>query len=217
MKFSYLTVTALIPLLCACESQKTETVATGVNRDSIAAPEQQTTQLATRSRALTKYGTSSGIIEYQNHWLGRKQTFYFDRYGAREAMYTHAGARDVPFDVGIYTGGAKVNYNRKEKEGILAYRPNLSGPLLGSIPDLRTVESSPLESDTIAGKVAAGVRFLNGSETRVWMWKGLPLRLMEIRPNGDTVLLEALSVSEGVAIPESRFRVPKDVRLSRDR
>jgi hypothetical protein len=166
---------------------------------------------------LRKYGVASAIVEYRNERLGRRQTLYFDHGGAEEAVYLESGddSVGVPFDVSIYTGTWRFDYNRSERKGIAKQQPNERGPVLGLIPDPRTVSLTPLEPRTIAGRRASGIAF-GAPQTRAWLWKGIPLRIERpIRGGADTLVLEAASIRVDEKIPPERFQVPEDVDISR--
>lgn len=166
---------------------------------------------------IRKYGTRSGVVEYVNARLGRKQTLYFDKGGADEAVYLESGndSVGVPFDVSIYTGVWRFDYNRDARTGIAKMQPNAPGAMLGILPDLRNVSITPLEPRTIAGQRTSGISF-GRPPTRAWMWKGIPLRIeLPLRGGADTLVLEAISVNVAGKIPAERFQVPDEIVMSR--
>lgn len=173
----------------------------------------------TVAEPIRKYGVRSGVVEYVNRKLGGQQTFYFDDFGASEAIYLERGtdSTDIPFDVSIYAGTWRIDFNRSDRSGIAKQQPNAPGPALGLLPDLRTVSMTPLEPRTIAGYRATGITF-GSPPTNAWMHKGIPLRVERpIRNGADTLILEAVSVRIDEKVPAARFTVPKEIDISRVR
>jgi hypothetical protein len=180
------------------------------------APDTQTVTLQ-MGNPIRKYGVRSGVVEYVNARLGRRQTLYFDNGGADEAVYLAAGddSVDVPFDVSIYTGTWRFDYNSRTRTGIAKQQPNAPGAMLGLLPDLREVPITPIESRTIAGQRASGISY-GEPPARAWMYKGIPLRIERpVRGGADTLVIEAVSITLDEKIPAGRFQVPDEVKIAR--
>jgi hypothetical protein len=215
---SLILLTALIVLAgCADEKAPEQAPAPKGDTTSVPRPDSQSVTLETHP-AVMKYDVRSGVVEYFNARLGRRQTYYFDNYGAQEALYITSGTEDsvgVPFDVTIYTGAWRFDYNTRERTGIAKNQPNEPGPVLGLLPNLRTVDISSIASRVVAGKQTTGISYPSNGIVRVWMWRGLPLRVERPLRGGDTLILEATSVTVDEKIPPERFMVPEDVGISR--
>lgn len=187
--------------------------------DSIAstAPDSQSVSLETRP-PVRKYGIGAGVVTYRNSVLGREQTLYFDEFGGREAVYLGGGDADsaAPFDVSIHDGTWRIDYSRRERTGIAKGQGMPLGPMLGLVPDLGLVRTTPLEGRTIAGRKAEGFGYaVRIGDARVWLWQGIPLRLEQPLSGGGTLVLEATSVSTETTIPPERFTVPEGIAISR--
>jgi hypothetical protein len=215
-------VVAIVATIAGCrdEEPRQPSPEAGSRPHAGAAPlDSQTVRLST-AEPVTKYGVRSGIIEYDNVRLGRAQTYYFDDYGAQEAVYLARNGKDsvgVPFDISIYTGTYRFDVNTTERTGIVKVQPNATGPVLGLVPDLGAVRSTPIASRTIAGRRAEGLEFTSGGGTvRVWQWKGIPLRVERpLRAGADTLVLEAVRFEPDAKVDPSRFVVPKGIALTR--
>lgn len=167
---------------------------------------------------IRKYNVRSGVVQYSNSRLGAMQTYFFDDYGAREAVYIDSGTTDslrAPFDVSIYADGWRYDYNTRDSAGIAKFQPNARGPLLGAVVDLRTVQLSPLGRRAVAGLSATGVRYSARGDVSIWMWKGLPLRIEQRLSSGDTIVIEAQSVEVDDTVGIAPFVIPKQIAITR--
>jgi hypothetical protein len=164
-----------------------------------------------------KYTVHHGAIVYSNSRLGRMQTYYFDEYGAREALYLEGDPVDVPFDVSVYISGWRYDYNSRDRNGIAKQQAREPGPLLGIMPDVRSLTGTRLEPRTIAGRNAIGFAFNHSGTVRAWLWGGIPLRVERTMRDGATVVIEATNVDVKSDVPVDRFAIPKDVTVSRAR
>ena len=209
---------ALLAAACADEKPQELPRTERVDSPAVPRPDSQTVTLKTEAATL-KYDMRSGVVEFVNERLGRRQTYYFDNYGAQEAVYITGGGGDsvgIPFDVSIYTGSWRFDYSTRDREGIAKNQANHPGPVLGLVPDLRGASLTPLGERTIAGQRATGVAFVTNGTGRAWMWRGVPLRVERpLRGGADTLVLEAVAIRPDEKVAPERFIVPDDVAIKR--
>lgn len=176
-----------------------------------------------------KYGVRSGIVLYKalssDSTINETDTFYFDDYGAKEAMYApdfrgHDG-KSINL-VTMYADGWMRQYDALAKKGEQFKRPMHSGPLNGSIPDhwneprkhWKMWEVEELEPRRILGKETKGYSFKDPGLTKVWLWEGIPLYMEGTDVVGITTRGEVVSLQTDIAVPAERFTVPEGIEMT---
>ncbi len=84
-----------------------------------------------------------------------------------------------------------------------------------SAEDRQKVNFTELENRTVAGKEGKGYSIeQSGMKIRAWVWENIPLR-MEMEMGGpEPMVLETTKIETDVAIPDDRFAVPADVKIT---
>ena len=181
------------------------------------------------STGYRKYGVESGVVEYDNSDGNVRQTLYFDRYGAREALYTTLGPSSDssawPFRVIVQDGEWRYAFNPDSESGRKSGTMSGHGALMGALPHawgdpVRFAGAGAVTSlagKEVVGKMAAGYRYsMHGERYEVWAWERIPLDVTlrwSSDPRETPTILRAVQVTVGVEIPPERFRIPKNVRF----
>ena len=209
-----------IPLLVACERRTVPSEASA--RDSSEA----TPQLDRGKR----YAVGAATVNYYDPQFGRRQVLYFRDYGAEQALY------DLPADTTsdtsaqramVFSRGRLITYDPVARTGFTDSIPLPDGPMIGAIiPAWRMKQELQsklkfrrLGKRTFLGNTATGYAYDDGiGETRVWVWKEIPLFLeipvFRASHNLSYLVLEARSVDTSAIPADALFAIPSTIRLS---
>lgn len=177
-----------------------------------------------------RYAVASATVNYYDPQFGRRQVLYFREFGAQQALY------DLPSDTAsdtsaqramIFSRGRLVTYDPIARTGFTDSIPLPDGPMIGAIfPVWRMNQQQQsklkfrrLGKRTFLGNTATGYAYDDGiGETRVWVWKEIPLFLeipvFRASHNLSYLVLEARSVDTTSIPTDALFSIPQTVRLS---
>lgn len=177
-----------------------------------------------------RYTVGAATVNYYDPQFGRRQVLYFRGYGAEQALY------DLPADTTsdtsaqramIYTNGRLVTYDPVAHTGFTDSIPLPDGPMIGAVFPVwrmkKEVQSKlkfrRLGNRTFLGNTATGYGYDDGiGETRVWVWKEIPLFLeipvFRASHNLSYLVLEARSVDTNATPPDAVFSIPSTVHLA---
>ena len=183
-----------------------------------------TTSSETRSASPNKqyFDVESGVVEMKNSLLGGSQVLYFDRFGARQAIISELNvAGNQMTSVQITKDGWAYTYDPSKKTGVKQKMPEkaMTAPTHpDELTDKEKVEYhyKDLEDKTIFGNVADGYSLmLNGTTVKAWTWKKVPLYMELSGATGQTpVVIEATRIDTSADVPESRFDIPSDIKIT---
>jgi hypothetical protein len=168
-----------------------------------------------------KYGVKSGIVRYTSSFMHGTSTYYFDDYGAKEAMYSEADSADtLPSFVSIIVDTTGWIYDSRADTGLQQKVHHTGRLFIGSIVPVwhepermwSTFEVQRLEPKQILGKEAQGYSFNYEGPQKVWVWNDIPLYMEDLRAKPPAVV-EAKSLELDVPIPPEKFEVPATVKL----
>jgi hypothetical protein len=169
------------------------------------------------------FDIESGVIEMKNSATPGVMTLYFDRHGARQAIYS-----DLVMEGGMKTRAVQItadgwvySYEESSKTGSKMKIPDEAASNPTDPSDLTPEQKKQysyreLEPRTIVGKEATGHTFtMNGNEYSVWVWQKIPL-LMELRNPAmrEPVVMEVTKIDTDADVPADKFVIPADVKIS---
>jgi len=177
-----------------------------------------------------RYAVASATVNYYDPQFGRRQVLYFRDYGAEQALY------DLPADTTsdtsaqramVFSNGRLVTYDPIARTGFTDSVPLPDGPMIGAIfPVWRMKKDQQsklkfrhLGKRTFLGNTATGYAYDDGiGETRVWVWKEIPLFLelpvFRASHNLSYLVLEARSIDTSATPSDALFSIPQTIRLS---
>ena len=230
-----LSLLVLSATLVSCGG-KTETakVADSTGGTSTSATPTATDQGGTAAKppAGNAYSSESGIIEMTSKDMGDMTiTTYYKDHGATKATYTTVEMMGASTgSVVIEKDGYATTYDLTSKTGqrrkLAAGAGSVGGGPMGAMPDMSQFESmsaadkerykfTELEARTIAGKEGKGYSIeQSGMKIKAWVWENIPLR-MEMEMGGPKpMVIETTKIETGVAIPDDKFVVPADIKIT---
>jgi hypothetical protein len=217
----YLLLTLLLFVFSACRgSGDASTTVGSVGANASAQP-------AAKAAGYKRYGIESGIVEYAVSGAQKgTETLYFDRWGQREATYTDtelsfAGISQKQKTLNILEGELGYNINLATRAGTKTTNP-LFKKILDRSPDknlgdlgLRMLEEMggvKIGTEEVAGKLC-DIWEIKNLQSKSWLWKVVTLKV-QVKMAGMEVTKTAARFEEGVSIPEDRFTIPSDIKIS---
>jgi hypothetical protein len=154
------------------------------------------------------------------------EALYFDRWGQREATYTDteisvAGISQKQKTLTILEGELVYNINLATRAGTKTVNP-LFKKILDRSPDknladlgLRMLEDMggvKVGTEEVAGKLC-DIWEVKNLQSKSWLWKAVTLKV-QVKMAGMEVTKTAARFEEGASIPEDRFTIPSDIKIS---
>ncbi len=219
-----------VALLAACSERAATPDAAGA--DSSKAADSAKSSAASPAPAVPgttaparKYDVQSGSYEMKSTALGGiTQHYYFDDYGAREAVFTTAkGAKPPREMVDVTVNGEKISYDLMTKFGNRMTAPN--GNQVGGGRLLRASEFTDsmksafkfnrLPPRTVLEKEATGYEFeFQGVKIKAWTWNQIPMYVETDMGTGRPIVMEATKVDLESPVPAGKFTVPSDIKFA---
>ncbi len=174
-----------------------------------------------------RYGVKSAIVEYviTGSQSGTK-TLYFDKWGMRQAEYTNAVLQvgdftkniqlvniitsDSNFIIDLSRGsGTKTKSPIKKLASELKYQKSFGDfgeQILLKSGAMKVAQEKFLDKDCDVYEIPA-------KGTRMWIWKWIPLKTVS-KLGGVEITSEAKKIETNLSIPEEKFLVPPDIKLT---
>ena len=173
------------------------------------------------------YEVKSGVYEYSA--ILSRTTAYFDDYGLKEAKYTTTGGgtlgagMEMPVTHSLeitFADGTQYDIDLDQKTATSVKIPPEAARALGATmsPALtKNAKIRDLPPIQILGKTCTGKETSVPSMkmvTRVWTWKGIPLRaeMSSAQGQGKPLVVEVSSLNV-VPVPAAKFQVPARVKI----
>jgi hypothetical protein len=214
----YLLLTLFLFVFSACRGSGDASTGAGANASA---------QPAAKAAGYKRYGIESGVVEYAVSGAQKgTETLYFDRWGQREATYTDtelsfAGISRKQNTLNILEGEVGYNIDLATRAGTRTTNP-LFRKILDRSPDknlgdlgLRMLEEMggvKIGTEEVAGKLC-DVWEIKNLQSKSWLWKVVTLKV-QVKMAGMEVTKTAVRFEEGLAIPNDKFAVPADVKIS---
>jgi hypothetical protein len=158
-------------------------------------------------------------------------TTYFRDHGATKATYTTVEIMNTTTgNVAIEKDGYVTTYDITQKTGqkrkLLPGGSSGAGGLTAAMPDFTQLEKmsaeektryklTPLENRTIAGREGKGYSMeISGVKVKAWVWDNIPLRMEMDMGGKEPMVMEATKIETDVPIPDDKFVVPADVKVT---
>lgn len=168
------------------------------------------------------YQMESGIVEFTVTGAQTgKETLYFDQWGLRQARHTRSETptRGVSNIVTLtlrdwtYIIDPEKNLGQKEQDQVLK---DLLENAAGSDADLAaswlTRKGWEKIDEGIILERPCTVWHLKDPGIKLWIWKGIPLRIQASSEGGD-IVMTAVKIEENAALPENIFIIPGTIRF----
>jgi len=225
-----MTVLAVLVSACGKDDTKSEgTKATDTSAATASPSESSTRTTASEAPAgsFKRYGIESGVIEYTlSGAQNGTQTVYFDKWGAREAKYTDAtisfgGTSRKMHTLMLIRNDSVYSVDLDTKTGTAMRNPLLDGTMSnGKGKDLMEMGMDMMKQ---MGGEKVGTEEILGRSCDVWkiknlgskacIWNAVPMKT-EVDMMGMKQSNVAVKLDENASIPEEKFRVPTDVKLT---
>lgn len=162
-----------------------------------------------------------GMVEMTMQVLGMPatMTLYFDRYGARQAMYVNMNMMGQNLETAtIIQDGMKTTWDNTSRKGTRSVSDGNGGPMemIASLtPERRrSLHYRTLKSKRLLGRRTTGFSIdSSGMKMSIWHWKGIPL-LIEMNAMGIAMNITATRLDLKTPVDPSRFLVPDDVTIT---
>ncbi len=189
--------------------------------------EETATVAQLRDSEYRRYQIESGIVEYRvSGSQNGSEAIYFDRWGMREAKYTRT---EISFSgitqrtntltlldgEWIYVLDLERRTGTKTKNTLLKTIAEKSGMKdFGEIGEqmLRDMGGEKIGSEEVASK-PCDVWEVKRLGSRSWVWKSISLKT-QVRMGGLEITSQATRVEEGASVPEDKFALPSDIRIT---
>ena len=214
----HLLLATLLFAFSACRGSGDASTGAGANASA---------QPAAKAAGYKRYGIESGVVEYAVSGAQKgTETLYFDRWGQREATYTDteisfAGISQKQNTLNLLEGELIYNLNLSTRTGTKTVNPVFK-KILDRSPDknladlgLRMLEEMggvKIGTEQVAGKLC-DVWEVKNLNSKSWLWKAVTLKV-QVKMAGMEVTKTAARFEEGVAIPNDKFAIPADVKIS---
>lgn len=182
-------------------------------------PEERKAQQASRDKDARIFGMESGIVELIHGENETKEIRYFDRWGARNALYTYVNDGEgnfVPDKTEIHIGADSYTINLKTMKGQKLTNPfgQFSGGESADYQESRQMRMAGADKLTNAkvGDRDCEVWEISmfGVSTRTFIYKGIILQ-EQIQMDGETITSQLIRFEENAKVDTAMFALPKDV------
>lgn len=178
---------------------------------------------------VNRYKVKSGIVEYKiTGTQSGRETLYFDKFGKREATYSNTkisfgGFSQETNTMALLKGKYQYNIDLDKKTGNKIDNPFLQQMNQSAAEQGKDLTDAGEEMMKQMGGKKIGTEMFLGKKcdvweikqmsTKVWVYKGIALKT-ESNMAGMKMTKVATSFQENVKIPEIKFTIPKDVKMT---
>ena len=182
-------------------------------------PEETRKEQLNKDKDAYIYGIESGVVELEYDQTDSKEITYFDRWGARRAIYTMQGDGEGNYTnekIEIHIGADSYTVDMKTKKGRKLSNPfgQFSGSESSGYQESRQQRLAGAEklADEKVGDKTCEVWDITMFEvsTRIYLYKGITLQ-NQIIMDGETFKSKLLRFEENAKVEAAKFDVPKDV------
>lgn len=181
--------------------------------------------MAEHAEAVAKrYQIKSGIVKYKiSGQSNGTEEFYWNGFGQKEARHTETtvnifGIKQRTRSLLIIDGNWAYSYNPKTntatKINYQEMTKNMAGKTLAGYSDsmIEAYGGKKVGTEKVLGKKCTVYELTNFNNYKVWIWKGLPLK-MESNFMEFDYLMEAVDIQENAHFDQAKLTLPNGARI----